>query len=354
MASDTIIAFECPKCKANLQLSESSPYIECEFCGLKLLRTDPIIQEQIKKDAKRRKIEALVKSLETRLNNAIESGDLVTQYRSYRVLSRLSENVHYQTMCTFWNILLGTEQLSLKFLSSLKSDDIDRMQITLKSLSPDCRLNNRPLASLALIKYLDIISAQLKYPRADIDTEEPRVTQSFDNRLTEIIASDISVGRAGGVGCVDSYKRGKCSPILVVELIILVAILIIGYFIPVSIDMLITWGIVGVLVMLFTLLMTSVLHRGDALWVSSCYLSGYQKANFLVFQDGIIFEYAYSKSSGSRYEYLTYDSIKGIANMGSTLCLNINNRSNVQVAFSNTEIEEIQRVHSYISARANV
>ena len=90
--------FECPKCHGYLAISVHSPYITCEYCNLKLLRTDPIIQRQLEIDANLQERKAKIAEIEKKLGSAISSGDFTSQISCYRVLSQVTDDVHYSRM----------------------------------------------------------------------------------------------------------------------------------------------------------------------------------------------------------------------------------------------------------------
>lgn len=352
--------FECPKCHGYLAISAHSPYITCEYCNLKLLRTDPIIQRQLEIDANLQERKAKIAEIEKKLGSAISSGDFTSQISCYRVLSQVTDDVHYSKMLQFWSILKGEQPVMQNYLASLSADDISEMKLILKTLPPDARVGNRPLATLAISKYLGIIDSQMNTELLEdgvssefdeVVSSNRGIPQRSDNsRLSEIVVSELSLGRSGGLSCVDSYRKVNTPAMLTIGYV-LVAIMVLCFYLFLKLEMiyLILYAALGVLLNYITWGITRFFSRGDTLYSSSCTLSGGQKSKMLLYQDGLIFEH---KNDTASSEFLMYSNIKSVSSEGALLIVNINNNSSLQIKLNDTNIDSIQRVCSYISSRS--
>lgn len=353
MSDELLLPFQCPKCHGYLAISAHSPYITCEYCDLKLLRTDPIIQRQLEIDADIQKRNERIADIKQRLSLAISSGDFSTQISCNRVLSRVTDDEHYPKMLHFWAILEGKEQVTQSYLSSLSKDELSEMTKVLKSLPPDFRLNNRPVATLALSKYLGIIDSQMSMELLEsgiTKDSEVKPDCSESTRLSEIVISELTLGRSGGLSCTDSYRKVNTTLMLTVGFILVAVFCGLAYLLW-NLDVLYITLIAALGVLLnYTIWGTTrYLSRGESLYCSSCKLSGVQQSRLLVYQDGLVFEHKDDRASS---EFLMFSDVKNVSSSGTILTVDINNGSSLRIELNKSDITEVQRVFSYISARS--
>ena len=256
-------------------------------------------------------------------------------------------------MLQFWSILKGEQPVMQNYLASLSVEDISDMKHILKTLPPDARVGNRPLATLAISKYLGIIDSQMNTELLEDGIspgDEAGAQHSDNNRLSEIVVSELSLGRSGGLSCIDSYRKVNTPAMLTVGYA-LVAIMVLCFYLFLKLEMLylILYVALGVLFNYIIWGITRFLSRGDTLYSSSCTLSGGQKSRMLLYQDGLIFEH---KNDTASSEFLMYSNIKSVSSEGALLIVNINNNSSLQIKLNDTDIDSIQKVCSYISSRS--
>lgn len=361
--STEFIKYSCPSCGATLELDPFNPVVKCEYCGCNFLKTDDVSKKIL--------LDALeIKKLEQKLLSAIESNSWDIQYTCYKALAEGTDNPVYQKFYSFWEVLLGRNDITADFIKQYSLEELDKFIELMHKMPSTCAIMGNPLAILGVeALFTRVINAckSSEYTVSDavdmeFGTERLGIRPSEKSKFPAYI---FIYGLAAIISGISVLYFGLCKDSLVISAVVLGAAFIINSAISIVNDkfdasslarykIVFPNGILSATSMSLMSTYAAMQSRGQIGQLNSV-----TDTELLVYQDGIDISYKRltvkngRQTSVAEHMFIPYINIASVHPIGIN-AISIKQRyTNSAYAFEVEEVTstELQALVAYIHAR---